>query len=136
MIDDLYLFLYVAEKTGQRTVPNVFVNGNHIGGNDDTHKEGSWKPLYKSEIPIRVPYSQRKSARGKKSSKRHSETGTFFRHSFLDVISRGGQTHVGFHRSLQSYTVHRVPISLTRHLPPPPSRYHQILCYWFRGRGQ
>ncbi len=57
-IDDLFLFLYVAEKTGQRTVPNVFVNGNHIGGNDDTHKEGSWKPVYKSE----VPYSQRKSS--------------------------------------------------------------------------
>jgi len=24
------------EITGQRTVPNVFVKGNHIGGNDDT----------------------------------------------------------------------------------------------------
>jgi len=24
------------EKTGQRTVPNVFINGNHLGGNDDT----------------------------------------------------------------------------------------------------
>lgn len=23
------------QKTGQRTVPNVFVNGKHIGGNDD-----------------------------------------------------------------------------------------------------
>jgi glutaredoxin 3 len=23
--------------TGQRTVPNVFVNGKHVGGNDDTH---------------------------------------------------------------------------------------------------
>lgn len=22
--------------TGQRTVPNVFVNGKHLGGNDDT----------------------------------------------------------------------------------------------------
>jgi len=22
--------------SGQRTVPNVFVNGKHIGGNDDT----------------------------------------------------------------------------------------------------
>lgn len=25
------------ELTKQRTVPNVFVNGKHIGGNDDTH---------------------------------------------------------------------------------------------------
>lgn len=25
---------YLAEKTGQRTVPNIFINGNHIGGND------------------------------------------------------------------------------------------------------
>jgi glutaredoxin 3 len=24
--------------TGQRTVPNVFVNGQHLGGNDDTQK--------------------------------------------------------------------------------------------------
>jgi glutaredoxin 3 len=24
------------ELTGQRTVPNVFIKGNHIGGNDDT----------------------------------------------------------------------------------------------------
>lgn len=24
------------EMTGQKTVPNVFVKGNHIGGNDDT----------------------------------------------------------------------------------------------------
>ena len=23
-------------NTGQRTVPNVFVNGRHLGGNDDT----------------------------------------------------------------------------------------------------
>ena len=28
--DELY------RKTGQRTVPNVFVRGQHIGGNDDT----------------------------------------------------------------------------------------------------
>ena len=26
------------EKTGQRTVPNVFINGKHIGGHDDTMK--------------------------------------------------------------------------------------------------
>lgn len=25
-------------KTGQRTVPNVFINGKHIGGCDDTSK--------------------------------------------------------------------------------------------------
>mmetsp|Transcript_14355 Transcript_14355/g.25682 ORF Transcript_14355/g.25682 Transcript_14355/m.25682 type:complete len:100 (+) Transcript_14355:62-361(+) len=24
------------DKTGQRTVPNVFVKGTHVGGNDDT----------------------------------------------------------------------------------------------------
>lgn len=28
----------LAELTGQRTVPNVFVKGKHIGGNDDTQK--------------------------------------------------------------------------------------------------
>ena len=30
-------------KTGQRTVPNVFIKGKHVGGNDDTqalHKKG------------------------------------------------------------------------------------------------
>jgi glutaredoxin 3 len=26
---------YLQEKTGQRTVPNVFINGKHIGGNSD-----------------------------------------------------------------------------------------------------
>ncbi len=26
---------YLAEKTGQRTVPNIFINGKHIGGCDD-----------------------------------------------------------------------------------------------------
>ena len=25
---------YLAKKTGQRTVPNVFVNKKHVGGND------------------------------------------------------------------------------------------------------
>ena len=24
--------------TGQRTVPNVFINGTHVGGNDDTQR--------------------------------------------------------------------------------------------------
>lgn len=28
----------LAEMTGQRTVPNVFINGKHLGGNDDTQK--------------------------------------------------------------------------------------------------
>ena len=34
---------YLQEKTGVRTVPNVFVNGNHVGGYRDctvAHKEG------------------------------------------------------------------------------------------------
>ena len=26
----------LARMTGQRSVPNVFVNGTHVGGNDDT----------------------------------------------------------------------------------------------------
>lgn len=26
---------YLAEKTGQRTVPNVFIDGKHIGGNSE-----------------------------------------------------------------------------------------------------
>ncbi|CAH3022016.1 unnamed protein product, partial [Porites evermanni] len=36
------------EMTGQRTVPNVFIRGNHIGGADDTmklHEEGKLKNL-------------------------------------------------------------------------------------------
>lgn len=28
----------LAEMTGQRTVPNVFIKGEHLGGNDDTQK--------------------------------------------------------------------------------------------------
>ncbi|KAM2682813.1 hypothetical protein EV1_044512 [Malus domestica] len=38
----------LAEWTGQRTVPNVFIGGNHIGGCDKTtalHKEGKLVPL-------------------------------------------------------------------------------------------
>ncbi|KAJ7974600.1 Glutaredoxin family protein [Quillaja saponaria] len=38
----------LAEWTGQRTVPNVFIGGNHIGGCDTTtalHKEGKLVPL-------------------------------------------------------------------------------------------
>jgi len=33
--DQIQRTLY--ELTGQRTVPNVFVKGKHLGGNDDTH---------------------------------------------------------------------------------------------------
>jgi len=29
---------YLAEKTGQRTVPNVFIEGKHIGGNSDLQR--------------------------------------------------------------------------------------------------
>jgi len=28
---------YLLQKTGQGSVPSVFVNGKHVGGNDDTH---------------------------------------------------------------------------------------------------
>jgi len=33
------------EKTGQRTVPNVFINGKHVGGHDDTMKLHSEEKL-------------------------------------------------------------------------------------------
>lgn len=39
---------YLAEKTGQRTVPNIFINQQHIGGCDDllaTKANGSLKKL-------------------------------------------------------------------------------------------
>ncbi|KAJ8498251.1 hypothetical protein OPV22_008803 [Ensete ventricosum] len=38
----------LAEWTGQRTVPNVFIGGKHIGGCDATvalHQEGKLEPL-------------------------------------------------------------------------------------------
>lgn len=35
------------DLTGQRTVPNVFVRGNHIGGNDDTVRAKSTGELEK-----------------------------------------------------------------------------------------
>ncbi|KAL1214650.1 Glutaredoxin-C2 [Cardamine amara subsp. amara] len=38
----------LAEWTGQRTVPNVFIGGNHIGGCDATtnlHRDGKLVPL-------------------------------------------------------------------------------------------
>ncbi|THU78913.1 glutaredoxin [Dendrothele bispora CBS 962.96] len=39
---------YLQEKTGQRTVPNIFVNKQHVGGNDAVqaaHKNGKLKEL-------------------------------------------------------------------------------------------
>ncbi|XP_071748630.1 thioredoxin reductase 1, cytoplasmic isoform X2 [Lepeophtheirus salmonis] len=35
----------LADKTGQRTVPNVFINGDHLGGADDTLKAASEERL-------------------------------------------------------------------------------------------
>lgn len=32
---------YLADKTGQRTVPNIFIKGQHIGGSDDLTKANS-----------------------------------------------------------------------------------------------
>jgi len=34
---------YLATKTGQRTVPNIFINSKHIGGNSDLQAIGSTK---------------------------------------------------------------------------------------------
>lgn len=37
------------QLTGQRTVPNVFINGKHIGGNSDVqelHAQGKLTPLF------------------------------------------------------------------------------------------
>ena len=39
---------YLKSKTGQSTVPSVWINGTHIGGCDDTHaaaKSGKLKTL-------------------------------------------------------------------------------------------
>ncbi|CAO1616208.1 unnamed protein product [Jaminaea pallidilutea] len=39
---------YLAEKTGQKTVPNVFINGKHLGGCSDVleaEKSGELKKL-------------------------------------------------------------------------------------------
>ncbi|PWN93981.1 glutaredoxin [Acaromyces ingoldii] len=38
---------YLADKTGQRTVPNIFVSGTHLGGNDDLQKANSSGALKK-----------------------------------------------------------------------------------------
>jgi len=40
----------LAKMTGQRSVPNVFVKGQHIGGNDDTqaaHRNGTLAEMLK-----------------------------------------------------------------------------------------
>ncbi|GAA5970292.1 hypothetical protein JCM21900_001032 [Sporobolomyces salmonicolor] len=39
---------YLAEKTGQRTVPNIFIDGKHVGGSSDLdakHRSGELKAL-------------------------------------------------------------------------------------------
>ncbi|BFZ59079.1 Glutaredoxin [Saitoella coloradoensis] len=38
---------YLQEKTGQRTVPNIFVNGQHLGGNSDLQTKKSTGELEK-----------------------------------------------------------------------------------------
>ncbi|KAL7414780.1 putative GRX1-glutaredoxin [Mrakia frigida] len=38
---------YLAEKTGQRTVPNIFIQGKHVGGSDDLAKAKSSGTLTK-----------------------------------------------------------------------------------------
>ncbi|CAO1626417.1 unnamed protein product [Sympodiomycopsis kandeliae] len=42
---------YLADKTGQRTVPNIFINGKHLGGCSDildAEKSGELKKLVAS----------------------------------------------------------------------------------------
>ncbi|VEU21815.1 DEKNAAC102702 [Brettanomyces naardenensis] len=39
--DEIQDYLY--QKTGQRTVPNIFIGGKHIGGNDDIQSIGKKK---------------------------------------------------------------------------------------------
>ncbi|KAJ3021596.1 Glutaredoxin-1 [Thoreauomyces humboldtii] len=38
---------YLKEKSGQNTVPNIFVNGQHLGGSDDLHAANSNGKLQK-----------------------------------------------------------------------------------------
>jgi len=38
---------YLLEKTGQRTVPNVFINEKHVGGNDSVQAAKSSGELQK-----------------------------------------------------------------------------------------
>ena len=40
------------DKTGQKTVPNLFIKGNHVGGASDTmaaHNEGRLLPMLRDE---------------------------------------------------------------------------------------
>jgi len=46
---------YLFERTGQKTVPNVYVKGVHIGGCDNTitaHTEGRLAKLFNPEVPV------------------------------------------------------------------------------------
>ena len=41
----------LAQLTNQRTVPNVFIGGKHVGGNDVTqglHRDGKLMPMVKA----------------------------------------------------------------------------------------
>jgi glutaredoxin 3 len=38
MSDGSAIQQYLAQKTGQRTVPNIFINKEHVGGCDDLHE--------------------------------------------------------------------------------------------------
>jgi glutaredoxin 3 len=38
---------YLAEKTGQRTVPNIFIEQRHVGGNSDIQAKKSSGELKK-----------------------------------------------------------------------------------------
>jgi glutaredoxin 3 len=42
---------YLEQKTGQRTVPNIFISGQHVGGNSDLqdlHSSGKLKHMLMS----------------------------------------------------------------------------------------
>lgn len=44
---------YLRTMTGQRTVPNVFINGKHVGGNDKVSSllaSGQLEKLYRDEL--------------------------------------------------------------------------------------
>ncbi|KAJ3205116.1 thioredoxin reductase [Entophlyctis luteolus] len=45
--DGAQIQAYLAKKTGQRTVPNIFINGTQIGGCDDLHRLDATKELQK-----------------------------------------------------------------------------------------
>ncbi|KAA8499889.1 Glutaredoxin-C1 [Porphyridium purpureum] len=47
----------LARLTGQRTVPNVFIDGNHVGGYDKVsalHRQGALMPLLESASAFAV----------------------------------------------------------------------------------